>query len=285
MGINQLINSIRQIRCAEHVNFFSGVLRHFAWQTRRLRMKFPVELIISRSKIFVNEPDGVAALVNSMGLYDFNNMNLIKLFLKQSVGDTFLDVGANIGSYTLIASEVPSSIVVSFEPHPDTFNRLSRNIEMNKRNNVQLMNIAVSNHNGNVLLSDEGSQQSSINRVIESNETTNNIQVKSNTLDQICKQLNIYPHIVKIDVEGYESKVLKGFQNSISHTMILLIERGEKDDISKYLRSIDFVGPLYFHFFKKAFLTTPQKRAEDSVFINRNKIESLKKMGIYVPSK
>src|SRR5260370_8315896 len=88
-----------QLAHAESVGTFEGVRRHLQWQVRRLLGDFPCELPISQSKLRVLSPVGVAALVNAMGEYDYNNMRFIRSFLERS-GGTFFDVCPNIGSYT-----------------------------------------------------------------------------------------------------------------------------------------------------------------------------------------
>ena len=63
------------------------------------------------------------------GLHEFADMAFTLHFLRP--GDLFVDVGANIGSYTLLASGVCDAKTISFEPDPDTMRFLRRNIELN----------------------------------------------------------------------------------------------------------------------------------------------------------
>ena len=79
------------------------------------------------------------------GEYENNLIELMEKIL--SKGDSFLDIGANIGYFTLIASNIveKEGTVYSFEASNDTFKKLDRNVSLNKQKNVKLLNYAVSN--------------------------------------------------------------------------------------------------------------------------------------------
>jgi FkbM family methyltransferase len=227
--------------------------------------------------LLAEKPTGVAALVNSMGMYDFHNMNLLKSCLALRPA-TFVDVGANIGPYTLIASEESAAYVVSVEPHPVTFAKLARNVQMNGRENVACFNLALSDHDGQVDLTDQ--PESSINRVVEHAKPVERfVSVPGRTLDGLCAELNINPDIVKIDVEGHEVHVIRGFQENLKKTSLLFIEGGERPEIGSVMRDNGLLGPLYFHHGEKTFLPTPQRRAEDPVYLSRSFLEELHCLG------
>jgi precorrin-6B methylase 2 len=63
------------------------------------------------------------------GLHEFADMAFTLHFLRPD--DLFLDIGANIGSYTLLASAVCKARTISFEPDPKTMTLLRRNIDLN----------------------------------------------------------------------------------------------------------------------------------------------------------
>src|SRR5215472_13101794 len=132
MALSQVANSIRRIVRNPHVSSAPALGRYASWQARRALRLFPTELPLSRSTLIAPSGRcGVSSLVNSCGLYDYNNMRLVQELLQE--GGDFIDIGANIGSYTLVASEQPSARVLSIEPHPLTFAHLERNIARNRR--------------------------------------------------------------------------------------------------------------------------------------------------------
>jgi FkbM family methyltransferase len=262
----QFFNSLYQMMQSEGVNPAVAICRHLSWQARRAMGKFPCELRLSQSILLAEEPTGVAALVNAMGMYDFNNMSLLRAALEREVA-TFVDVGANIGPYTLIASEHQKTFVVSIEPHPETFIKLARNVERNGRKNVACLNLAISDHDGHTLLSD--GRYSSLNRVIDPARADQKcLSVPCQALDSLCAELNIRPDVIKIDVEGHESQVIQGFREHLGSVSLVMIEGGEKDEIRSAMRKEGLLGPFYFHRSEDAFLRTPQPRAEDPVYLS-----------------
>jgi FkbM family methyltransferase len=268
----QFANTIEQISSCESVSPLRGMLRHVCWQFRCAFHRFPVELAIGRSVILADRPTGVAALVNCMGMYDFNNMTLIQRVL-QATGAAFFDVGANIGAYTLIASEIPDATVVSIEPHPESYSLLCDNVRLNRRQNIICINAAASDREGSVNLSDGG--ELTTNRVLGGGMPAERaISVDSTTLSKVCEDLNIWPAIIKIDVEGYEPFVLAGYSD-YKKTDAIIVENGERPRICETLCDAGYHGPLYFHAATNVFSPTRQRRAEDPVYFRPALLETI----------
>lgn len=83
MGVKQFVNSIERIVCNRQINRGYGLAKHFEWQVRKLLDSFPFEQRISRSRIIAaHRRCGVSALINSQGMYDYNNMHLIQSLLR-----------------------------------------------------------------------------------------------------------------------------------------------------------------------------------------------------------
>lgn len=160
------------------------------------------------------------------GLHEFEDMSFLLHLLRSD--DTFFDVGANVGSYTLLAAGVCSSKVVSFEPIPATFNILKQNIELNRLHNfVQLENKGVGRENGTL-------------HFTSTEDTTNHIITnRSNTEDSIAVpavKLNEFllyePVLLKIDVEGYETEVINGAEKILKNLSLkaIIIELNGSED-------------------------------------------------------
>ncbi len=128
-------------------------------------------------------------------------------------GSTFVDVGANIGYYTVLAmSRVgPTGHVWSFEPNPEAFDRLSRNVALNGTSrNVELFPFALGSGTGTLPLF--------ISRYLDSRSSfvpqgRSSISVRVERADQV---LNGHPvDCIKIDAEGAEQRVLEGLTDTL----------------------------------------------------------------------
>lgn len=271
--MSQFLKTIQQIVHCDSVEPFHGIRRHLYWQVRKVLHRFPCELAISGSRLYVDRPGGVAALVNAMGEYDFNNMRFLRCALS-AAGGTFIDIGANIGVYTLIASEVANAMVISIEPHPTTFALLKENVQLNDRHNVSCLNVAVSYHDGQLQFTDY--QERAVNRVVSSGENGGSkLRVASRRVDALCRELSVVPDFVKIDVEGHECAVLEGFGDFRAGAKIIIIEGGEKQEVQNWMKAAGYTGPWFVHFNDKVLSTGRQRRTEDPVFIHSSFVPEL----------
>jgi len=160
------------------------------------------------------------------GLYEKETSRYVMNALKE--GDVFVDIGANSGYYTLLASSIvgEDGFVYSFEPHPETFKRLSRNVKMNKMNNVKIFNMACSSYDGvgtlNVSKSSDG-----LNSLKQIPLTSNSIPIEVRKLDTVLPDAVI--DMIKIDAEGSEMDIITGASKILSKgkpNIIYEINRG-----------------------------------------------------------
>jgi len=123
-------------------------------------------------------------------------------------GDMFIDVGANVGAFTLICCGAGKASGVCFEPVPSTFRRLIDNLNLNDlRGRVQPFNLGVSDPPSRILRFT--SSGDSINHVVtEGEEGSNVVEISTVTLDDHVSLDR--PALLKIDVEGFEVPVLRG---------------------------------------------------------------------------
>ncbi len=125
-------------------------------------------------------------------------------------GDTFVDVGANVGYFTLLAARAvgEEGRVFAFEPDPDNFELLARNIELNHLTNVVPVQRAVSDRCGpaQLYLSERNKGD---HRIFPAGERRDSIEVLTVSLDSY---LGDEPDVdvVKIDTQGAEVPVLLG---------------------------------------------------------------------------
>lgn len=129
-------------------------------------------------------------------------------------GDHVLDVGANIGFFTLVAAALtgPTGRIASFEPHPDNAEALRRNVIANELDQVEIVEAAVSDRTGESDLHVNTSDQVASLVVARTNET---VSVQTVTLDDEIQRLGLRPGFVKIDVEGHEDAVVRGMNETL----------------------------------------------------------------------
>ena len=128
--------------------------------------------------------------------------------LKDLNGRSFVDIGANLGYFSILVSKMnPKSMVYSYEPMPFLYDSLKRNIEINDLSNVMAIQSALSNKEGSVELF-EGHPMNSGNCGVHKNfESSNGIQANSILLINEITKIKFPPRIIKVDTEGSEDKI------------------------------------------------------------------------------
>lgn len=180
-----------------------------------------------QSNLYLNQNDSMAQANYYCGLYDYSEMLFLLHFLRGR--DLFVDVGANIGVYTILASKEKNSKSIAIEPITETYNTLRRNINLNNLNNkVTTINIGISNNDKNRnFVYDRGA----VNRVALPHES-NIVTLPTKKLDDIIKIDR--KTVVKIDVEGYETPVIEGMAHSLSNDNLLVLFIETKEHGLKY---------------------------------------------------
>jgi len=205
------------------------------------------------------EIDGIKAIPrkSSRDFYMFfvSREQDVKSHLVMKENETFVDVGANIGSYSLkIANDYKKKGVgvVAIEAHPENFKALDRNIRCNDLTNVNIINKAVSDHKGIVNLyerSHDGSRAGSdvyslfdtfihpSNTFLPNGKT---LQIECDTLDNILAGYKV--DVMKIDIEGAEVLALMGATNTLKNLRKIIVEiHGDNfDKVNEILERSNF---------------------------------------------
>ena len=198
-----------------------SLARFVKWQiASRLAPGGLVHQWINGSKFLVRS--GETGLTGNIytGLHEFQEMGFLLHVLREE--DLFVDVGANVGSYTILACAAVGARGIAFEPVPETYKRLCYNIRLNHlEQQVNCVNMGVGSEQGVIMFS---SNADTTNHALKASEQCDSaINVDSTTLDIALK--NQSPAIIKIDVEGYETPVLKGAEEILClqsvHSLII----------------------------------------------------------------
>lgn len=136
-------------------------------------------------------------------------------------GDIIMDVGANIGTHTILFSKKSERIgeVISIEPNRKSSERLKENILLNQLENIKIFDGGLGSTDATklLLIGEEPSYgKSRIWSTGDSKSSTVEIKVtKGDNL--VSRSLSAIPNVIKIDVEGYEKEVIQGLRTTLEH--------------------------------------------------------------------
>jgi FkbM family methyltransferase len=136
-------------------------------------------------------------------------------------GSTVLDVGANVGAYTLLFAQWagPAGRVIAFEPAPASIAGLRRQLHLNGlTGRVEVVAAAVGDAVGSASFECDGA--SGANALATSPRGAHTITVATTTIDAFCAERGVRPDVIKIDVEGSELDVLRGARRTLQATSI-----------------------------------------------------------------
>jgi len=152
------------------------------------------------------------------GLHEYEDMGFVLHVLQP--GDLFVDVGANIGSYSILAGACKGVKVIAIEPVPEPFLWLQKNIKVNKLDSkIESKNIGLADQKSTLQFS---SNLDTLNHVVSKKENNNSvISVDVDKLDNILNDK--CPTVIKIDVEGYEFQVLNGAKHILDNPNLLAV--------------------------------------------------------------
>ncbi|MEM2703353.1 MAG: FkbM family methyltransferase [Candidatus Bathyarchaeia archaeon] len=166
-------------------------------------------------------------------------------YLKLREGDVFIDAGAHIGKYTLLAAKITgnSGMVVSIEPHPKNFDAIAESVKLNMFKNVILVNAALWSEETTLRLY-EGNVAERHSLVKPSEKY---IIVRTRSLDSIIEELNpIKIDWVKIDVVGSELEVLKGMNVVLSNYKPRLVAEVWNENLKDFISFLSDKNYKYF---------------------------------------
>tara|TARA_Y100001970_G_scaffold294299_1_gene450052 strand:+ start:7425 stop:8258 length:834 start_codon:yes stop_codon:yes gene_type:complete len=201
---------------------FRGI-RHFANRLSSLPTGyFKVGLNIGDIRLYANSLDRFLAIIfwKLSLLEGFESKYLLKIIRP---GWTILDIGANIGFYTIQFAKAvnKNGIVFAVEPANNNIDMLKKNIEINEVKNVRIINKAISSKtdSGELFLS-EG--HSGDHRIYETNEKRESVIVNTITVDAIVNNEKRVD-LIKMDIQGAEHLAIQGMNETIDRFPNIII--------------------------------------------------------------
>jgi FkbM family methyltransferase len=181
----------------------------------------PSKVVLDGHTFFLNRDDTTIFEEMTSGNYEAGEPSRYKSIIKE--GDTVVDIGANIGYYTVIFSDAAgvTGSVYAFEPDPKNFEILRKNVEVNGCKNVKIFNCAVSDstRKGSLYLNDYNSGD---HRIHFSKGDRRSIPIDIISIDD--KFPDLRPDFVKTDTQGAEVGILKGMKNVVRSARVISVE-------------------------------------------------------------
>lgn len=254
-------------------NKLAALCRFFRWQIGSRLVPGPVVFHwVNDSRLIVGKSEHGLTFNLYCGLHEFIEMAFCLHFLRPA--DVFFDIGANYGSYTVLASSVIGARTYSFEPVNTSFLRLVQNIRINNVESiVSANNIGLAAEERQLCFS---ADQNCTNHVIDSASIAGVKQM------QLVKKADSFvddgiPALMKIDVEGFEAEVLTGAKAILSSNLLkaIIIELngsgaryGHQDaSIRAELQKSGFSEYFYEPFKRRLELADGRRQSENCIFI------------------
>jgi FkbM family methyltransferase len=188
------------------------------WQMASRLMSGPIALpFVEDTSLFVSR--GMTGATGNWycGLHEARDMAFVLHVLRRA--DHFLDIGANVGSYTVLAAGAVGARVTSLEPIPTTFAHLRRNVVLNGLSaRVRARQCGASDSAGTLRFS---TGHDTANYVLVEGSPEPGVEVPVRTVDEVVGQR--IPALIKIDVEGYERRVVGGATRTLADPHVLAV--------------------------------------------------------------
>lgn len=201
------------------------VLLHYGFvATKKNKQKSSNNLVLDVNGYKLAVIPGDLGISSELIMFKTHEPLTTKLLSKElKKGMTCLDVGGNIGYYTLLESNIVGNTgkVIAIEPSPPNFEHLKKNLSIQDAKNVDAYNFAAGDVDGEVNFLVYRESNGSF--TIPDGETTNLpgdlIKVQAKRLDTFLDELKInHVDFVRMDVEGYEHHIIEGMKNIIKNS-------------------------------------------------------------------
>ncbi len=162
-------------------------------------------------------------------------------------GDWVLDIGANVGTYTLRCSSLVGlkGRVFSFEPIQDTFELLTANASYARYKNITLFNVAASDKVDLASMDVPAAKDTGMSDFYRAQITKDGGKYSVLTLNTDALK---FPHrikLVKMDAEGHELQILKGMRNLIKRDKPIFIIEDDTEGVEEFLEKHGYSATRY----------------------------------------
>lgn len=208
--------------------------------------------------------------------YDWPHQEVLRRILKP--GDTYVDIGANRGVHTLLATALVGrqGYVCSFEPNPETFQVLQAHLLINGIENCKALNLGLADAEGELNLTSD--DDSSGRCSFRFGDTKAGKRVPVVRGDDILAALPIRSKLfVKIDTEGYEFHVLRGLEKCLTRENVLIYA----EVTPSWLQQVGASAGALYQFMSGLGFTAFRVRRDQNLLTRR---VSLQRLGDHFPA-
>jgi FkbM family methyltransferase len=238
-------------------------IKNFLW---RLTLKYlvnPKKVVnIGGNKMYLDLKDSLLLSVRKN--YEPKHLELMKKIVKE--GDVVIDIGAHIGYYTLLLAKLvgPKGKVFAFEPNPENFKVLKKNIELNGYKNVVLEQKGISNKNTKTkfYFSKVNTGDGRVYKI--TGEERESCEVELIRLDDYFRKKRLSPSFFKIDIQGFEPAAFEG--------MNLLLNNSNLKFTTEFQPGGQDYGIKSAGYNPKEFLDKIQKKGFNIIDLDKNKV-------------
>lgn len=188
-----------------------------------IKRLLPKEVVVGETHLFLNPKDAAVSGALAFGVYEPYEVAFFTETIKP--GMNIVDIGANIGYYTVMAAMKTgqSGHVISYEPESENYSFLKRNVDANNLSNVRAVKMAIGDKVGTAKLyltkNNKGTHSFANNRNDSENETVN-----VDSLDHLLSAIGVEKvDVLKIDIEGYEPFAFDGMKETLAKNSDIII--------------------------------------------------------------
>jgi len=209
----------------------NAVLRFFRWQAAARLMPWKIAFpFVDDTYLFARLRMHGATGNWYFGLHEYRDMAFVLHFLRP--GDLFVDIGANVGSYSVLAGGAVGTDVLAIEPIPSTFEALLANVTLNGLSSrCRCVNVGLSDSVGVLQFTSDCGTVNHV--VVDGYQGVASLSVNVEPLDDLIGNSPV-PTLVKLDVEGFELSVIRGASATFSRKDLMAVIMETNGSGSRY---------------------------------------------------
>ena len=223
MRIADYIRAIREVtgHALNANRTWCAVGDYLRWNIGRRLLRADYVLPMANDAVIIlSDRQNYATLSFTCALCDFEEMLFLTHLLRPD--DLFVDIGANVGGYTILASAVAGARSIAFEPVPATYKELLRNIRVNGIEDLaEGRQLGLGDSEQTLSMT---ADRGGLNHIVATQWDGATVEVAVRRLDDVIGQTNC--RLMKLDAEGFEMNILRGATKTLAnpHLAALIVE-------------------------------------------------------------